>query len=147
MSRDRPPCGQNTLHTYIFHCKLTIIYIYLLVTGIFGYPIWSKTKMELIFNPCCEFRWSSEGPVSQNHTSHLYVARWCPWDLFRSIKICLDANESRVRKATGSYRTYSVPGITAVLVSGFAVEDLPSSRTAAKVPALRVKHLPLGRTL
>ena len=53
-----------------------------------------------------------------------------PGIFFRSIKICLDANESRVRKATGSYRTYSVPGKTTVLVSGFAVEDLPSSRTA-----------------
>ena len=77
------------------------------------------------------FRSSPEGPVSQNHTPNLHVARWCSWDLFRSIKICLDANESGVRKAMGSYRTYSVPGKTAVLASGFAVEDLPSCRTAA----------------
>ena len=46
------------------------------------------------------FRWSPEGPVSQNHTPHLHVPRWCPWDLFRPIKICLDAKESGVRKAT-----------------------------------------------
>ena len=32
-----------------------------------------------------------------------------------------------LRKATGSYRTYSVPGKTAVLVSEFAVEELPSA--------------------
>ena len=31
-----------------------------------------------------------------------------------------------VRKATGSYRTYSIPGKTAALVPEFAVEDLPS---------------------
>ena len=30
-----------------------------------------------------------------------------------------------MRKATGSYRTYSVHGKTAVLVSDFGVEDLP----------------------
>ena len=36
-----------------------------------------------------------------------------------------------MRKATGSYRTYSVPGKTTVMVSGFAVEGLSSSRTAA----------------
>ena len=68
-----------------------------------------------------------DGPVSQNHTPHLHVARWCPWDLFRSIKICLDAKESGVRKATGSYRIYSVLGKTSVLGSEFAVEDLPST--------------------
>ena len=32
-----------------------------------------------------------------------------------------------MRKATGSYRTYSVPGKTAALVPEFAVEDLPSA--------------------
>ena len=41
--------------------------------------------------------------------------------------VCSDAKESGVRKATGSYRTYSVPGKTEVLVSEFAVEDLPSA--------------------
>ena len=30
-------------------------------------------------------------------------------------------------KATGSYRTYSIPGKTAALVPEFAVEDLPSA--------------------
>ena len=32
-----------------------------------------------------------------------------------------------MRKATGSYLTYSIPGKTAALVSEFAVEDLPSA--------------------
>ena len=32
-----------------------------------------------------------------------------------------------MRKATGSYRTYSVPGKTAALVPELAVEDLPSA--------------------
>ena len=34
---------------------------------------------------------------------------------------------SGVRKATGSYRTYSLPGKTAALVPEFTVEDLPSA--------------------
>ena len=42
----------------------------------------------------------------------------------RSFKICSYTQESGVRKATGNYRTYSVSGKTAVLVSEFAVEDL-----------------------
>ena len=29
--------------------------------------------MELIFNPCGEFRWSPEGPVGQIHSPHLHV--------------------------------------------------------------------------
>ena len=43
------------------------------VIGISGSLIWSKTIMELIFNPCGEFRWNLEGPVSQIHSSHLHV--------------------------------------------------------------------------
>ena len=47
--------------------------------GISGSLILSKTLMELMFNPCGEFRWSPEGPVSQIHSPH--PPRWCPWDL------------------------------------------------------------------
>ena len=52
-----------------------------------------------------------------------------------------------VRKATGSYRTYLIPGKTAAMVPEFAVEDLPLSITPALVLALAVKDLPLGRKL
>ena len=52
-----------------------------------------------------------------------------------------------MRKATGRYRTYSIPGKTATLVPEFAVEDLPLSRTGALVPEFAVKDLPLGRTV
>ena len=43
------------------------------VIGISGSLIWSETLMELIFNPCSEFRWSPEGPVNQIHSPHLLV--------------------------------------------------------------------------
>ena len=32
-----------------------------------------KTLMELIYNPCGEFRWNLEGPVSQIRSPHLLV--------------------------------------------------------------------------
>ena len=35
--------------------------------------------------------------------------------------------DSGVQKATGSYRTYSIPGKTLDLVPEFVVEDLPSA--------------------
>ena len=47
--------------------------------------------MELIFNPCGEFRWSPEHPVSQ--ISHSSPPHWCPWDLFQIYKVCSDAKE------------------------------------------------------
>ena len=40
--------------------------------------------------------------------------------------------ESGVRKATGSYRAYSIPSKTAVLVPEFVVEDLPSAELQPK---------------
>ena len=43
------------------------------VIGISGSLIWSKTLMELIFNPCGEFRWTPEGQVSQIYSPHLLV--------------------------------------------------------------------------
>ena len=39
--------------------------------------------------------------------STLLTTTWCSWDLLTSFKVCLHAKESGVRKATGSYRTYS----------------------------------------
>ena len=36
---------------------------------------------------------------------------------------------------------------TAILVPGFAVEDLPLDRTTTLVPAFAVEDLPLGRPL
>ena len=52
-----------------------------------------------------------------------------------------------MRKATRSYRTYSIPGKTAMLVPEFAVEDLPLGRNVASILALALKELPLGKTM
>ena len=58
------------------------------VIGISGSLIWPKTLMELIFNPCGEFRCSPEGPVSQIHSPHLLVgAPGIFSDLLRSVQM------------------------------------------------------------
>ena len=77
-------------NVWISDLSLTIQYRGRRVIGISGSLIWSKTLMELIFNPCGEFRWSAEGPVSQIHSPHLHM---CPWDLFRTFKVCSDTKE------------------------------------------------------
>ena len=57
------------------------------VIGVSGFLIWSKTLMELIFNPCGKFRWSPKGPVSQIHSPHLIVvAPGIFSDLLRSVQ-------------------------------------------------------------
>ena len=58
------------------------------VIGIFRSLIWSKTLIELIFNPCGEFRWSPEGPVNQIHSPHHHVcAHGIFSDLSRSVQM------------------------------------------------------------
>ena len=61
-------------------------------------------EVELLFNPCDEFR----GPVSQIDLP----PRWCPWDLFRSFKVCSDAKErerERERVGSGKHREATAP--------------------------------------
>ena len=70
------------------------------VIGISGSLIWSKTQMELIFNPYGEFRCSPEGSVSQMHSPHLLVgATGIFSDLLRSVQMLkrewgMESNES-----------------------------------------------------
>ena len=108
------------------------------VIGISGSPIWPETLTELIFNSSAEFRWSPEGPVNQIQSSHLHVgAPEIFSDLLRSLQML--KRESGVRKATESYRTYSIPGKTAALVPEFALDDLPSAELQPRF--LRMKRM------
>ena len=76
------------------------------VIGISGSLIWSKTLMELIFNSCGEFRWSSKVPVSQIHSPNLHVgAPGIFSDLLRFVQML--KRESGVWKGTGIYHTCS----------------------------------------
>ena len=47
-----------------------------------------------------------------------------------------------MRKVTGRYRTYSIPGKTADLVSEFAVEDLPSAELQPRFLGLQCRICP-----
>ena len=88
-------CSFFIIFRYSF--LLIFAYIYIIwgrrVIGISGSVIWSKTLMELIFNPCSEFRWSPEGPVSQIHSPHRLVG--APGIFFRSFKV-YSATKERV---------------------------------------------------
>ena len=58
------------------------------VIGISGSMIWSKTLMELLFNPYGEFRWSPEGPIDQINSPHLHVGALGIFsDLLRSVQM------------------------------------------------------------
>ena len=76
------------------------------VIVISGSLLWSKTLMELIFNP-----WMNFGEVRRAQIDkYILLTSTCkPWDLFTLFKICSDAKEreSGMRKATESYGTYS----------------------------------------
>ena len=91
-----------------------------MVIQISGSLIWSKTLMELIFNPCGEFRWSPEGPVRQIHSPYLHAsAPGISSDLLRFVQM--------LKREWGAGSTYLIPGKTAALVPEFAMEDLPSA--------------------
>ena len=95
------------------------------VIGISGSLIWSKTLIELIFNPCGKFGWNPEGPSPKSTLLPSTLVPLGSFPIFKDLLIC--ERESGVWKATGSYRTYLITGKTAALVPEFAVKDLPSA--------------------
>ena len=115
------------------------------VIGISGSPIWSKTLMEQIFNPCSEFRWSREGPVRQIHCPHLHIgAPGIFSDLLRSVQMLKREWDAENNK---KLPLIFITSQTATLVHELAVKVLLLDRTATLVPTFAVKNLPLGRTL
>ena len=72
-----------TIHLqYISVCRC---FFYLSVYLLFVYICWSKTLMEQIFNPCGQFRWSSEVPVSQLRVAPPGIFS----DLLRSVQMLI----------------------------------------------------------
>ena len=95
---------------FLYHVQIAYLFIRRgrRVFGISGSLIWSKTLKELIFNFYDEFWWCPEGPVSQIHSLHIHVgAPWIFSELSKSLQML---KREWVRKAAGSYRTYSIPG-------------------------------------
>ena len=71
--------------------------------GISGSLIWSKTLLELIFNPCGEFREVRRAQLAKpTHLTNTLV----PLGSLRSFKVCSDAKE---RVGRGKQRKATVP--------------------------------------
>ena len=110
------------------------------VAGIFRSLIWSKSLMEVIFNPCGEFQWSPECPVSQIHSPHLHVGAYGIFsDLLRSVQML---KREWGAESNGTLPRLFIPSKTANLVPEFAVESMPLDRIAALVPNFQWKTCP-----
>ena len=86
------------------------------VIGISGSLIWSKTLMELIFNPCDEFRWSPESPVSQTLSPYLHIGVPGTFsDFLRSVQMLKREWDG---ESNGKLLHLSIPSTTAASVCG-----------------------------
>ena len=94
--------------------------------------------MELIFNPCGEFRWSPEGPASQIHPPDLHVG--AP-EIFLHVWMSIQL----LKREWAAESNWKLPHMfilskTESFVHEYAVEDV-------LVTALSAKYLSLGRAL
>ena len=115
------------------------------VIGISGWMIWSKTLMETIVNPCGDFRWSPECPVSQMHSPDLHAG--VPRIFSVLLRSILMLKKEWGAESNGKLPRVCTPSKTAALVTEYAVKHLPLGRTAALVPEFFLKDLRLGRIL
>ena len=109
------------------HILLTKVFRRRRVIGISGSLIWLKILMELIFNPCGEFRWSPEGPVSHIHSPYHHAG--VPGifsDLLSSVQML---KRDSGAESNGKLQHLFIPSKTATLVPEFTVEDLSLGRT------------------
>ena len=113
------PWAEHSDDIYVCVC------VELRVIGISGSLIWSKTLMELIFNPCSEFWRSPEGPFSQIHSPHLHVG--APGIFSDLLRFVLMLKREWGVESNGKLAHLFIPGKTAALVPEFVVEDLPSA--------------------
>ena len=110
--------------------------------GISGSLIWSKTLMELIFNPCGEFRRSTKGPASQIHSPHLHAG--APGIFSNLLRYVQMLKIERGVESSEKLPDLFIPSKTAPFVPEFAEEALPLGRTPALVPefAFQIRFLP-----
>ena len=114
------------------------------VIGISGSLIWSKTLMELIFNPWGKFQWSPEGPVSR---FTLLTSTVVPLDLFISLRSVQMLKREWGAESNGKLMQLVSPCSNCSLGSWVCSGKPAFGRTAAFVPTLPVKDLFLSRTL
>ena len=108
---------------YYYYYGIIIIIIIIIIggegwLGFLDLLSGQKPWWNWLFNPCGEFQWRPEGPVSQIHSPHLHFgAPGIFSDLLRFVQQL--KKERGVWKATESYCTYSIPGKTAAFVPAF----------------------------
>ena len=91
-------------------------------------------------NPCGEFRWSPEGPVSQIHSPHLHIGALGIFsDLLRSVQMLKREWGAEI---IGKLPYLFILGKTAALVPEFAVEDLPSAELQPRFLCLQWRTCP-----
>ena len=101
--------------------------------------------MELIFNPCGEFRCRPKSPGGQIHSPHLQAGALGIFSHF--LKSVQMLKREWGAESNRKLPHLCIPSKTAALVPESEVEDLPLSRTAALVHEFAVKDMPLGRIL
>ena len=93
-----------------------------------------------LFNPCGEFRWSPEGPVSLIHSPHFHVGSPGIFsDLVRSVQML---KREWGAESNGWVSHLFIPGKTAALVPEFAGEDLYSAELQSWFLRLQWKTCP-----
>ena len=116
-----------------------------MVIGISGSLIWSKTMMELIFNPCDEFRWSPECSVSEIHSPHLRNgAPGIFSDLSMSVQMLKREWDA---ESNGKLTHLFIYSKTTTWFLSLRWKTRLCAELVALVPEFTVKDLPLGRTL
>ena len=91
--------------------------------------------MELIFNPCGQFRRSPEGPVSQIHSPHLHVG--APGIFSGLLRSDHMIKREWGAESNGKLSRLFIPSKTAIWVPEFAVKDLPMVRTTVSKKKIR----------
>ena len=112
---------------------------YLQIEGWSGFSdLWSgqKVRWKWYLTPVVNF---GEVQRTQLAKSTLVTSTLVP---LGSFKVCSDAEESGVQKATGSYCTYSIPDKIAALVPEFAIEDLLPAELQSRFLRLQWKTCP-----
>ena len=89
--------------------------------------------MELIFNPCGEFRWSPEGPVSQIHSPHLLAdAPGIFSDLLRSVQM--------LKRQWDAESNGKLPHLFILSKTSTLVPEFAESAHSPTFPSLHLRH-------
>ena len=70
------------LYCFFYNCVLYLFFNDAFTVGLSVFLLWTKTLKGLIFNPCGEFRWRPEDPVSKIYSTQLHDASLGSFQIF-----------------------------------------------------------------